>query len=92
MLVYATENEVDVGQVKNDIKNKHVRHWKNEGLHFNGEMREVHKNGEKQKINADKASKKMKVVKELTLVSLIDEVSEFFLKSSKQDGDKNKKI
>ena len=92
MLVYATENEVDVGQVKNDIKNKHVRHWKNEGLYFNGEMREVHKNGEKQKINADKVGKKMKVVKELTLVSLIDEVSEFFLKSSKQDGDKNKKI
>ena len=50
------------------------------------------KNGEKQKINADKAGKKMKVVKELTLVSLIDEVSEFFPKSSKQDGDINKKI
>ena len=33
----------------------------------------------------------MKVVKPLTLLSMINEVSEFFLKSNKQDGGINKK-
>ena len=33
----------------------------------------------------------MKVIKALTLVSLINEVSEFFLKPNKQDGGINEK-
>ena len=35
--------------------------------------------------------KNLKVVKPLTLLSIINEVSEFFLKSNKQDGGINKK-